>query len=68
MNEETFVDAIRGVADLMIVSGFLWSGGRITHGLANMKRLAKETWQKAITETLIGVVALLGFGAVILLF
>jgi len=62
------IETIKKLADLMIISGFLWAGGRITHGLGSMKTLAKKTWQKALTETLTGVVAFLGIGAVIVLF
>lgn len=62
------VETLKQLADLMIISGFLWAGGRITHGLSSMKELAKKTWQKALTETLTGVVAFLGIGAVIVLF
>jgi len=59
---------LKEIANLVLISMFLWAGGRITHGLSELRPLAKKTWQRAVTEVIVGFVSFLAIGAVIVLF
>ena len=54
------------LVDLMLISGFLWAGGFMRSALKGMMDKAKATWQREVTKLLIGLMAFIGFGVVIL--
>ncbi len=64
---EDLVPKLRELANLILISAFLWAGGRITHGLQEMRARAAKSWQRALTEVIGGFVGFLAIGAALVL-